>query len=267
MRRTRVVGMIPELRSIGMDFPKWQQALEAAYGSGNLGVSGEVRGGQVLQFDDPSGARMVVLAVEPFGSFASYTGGVPATAHLSMLNDIIGVLDVVDDSPMLQISGQQAPTIASLTATIAQGPLLVDAPSLEYHQFHIGALANSVRVYGGSTEFAKDGGLKIGEVNSSGLQDINSPATAPHATAEIAVEASGWSLKINSLTGQKFWTATVTSPFEFTVVLPEDAVDEELAQSDAPLIVAGTVQFTASTVDSAGCGGACGSGSCGCGGH
>ena len=81
------------------------------------------------------------------------------------------------------------------------------------------------------------------------------------------MEASDWSSKVNALTGQKFWTARVTSPFEFTVVLPEDAVDEELAQSDAPLIVAGTVQFTASTVDAAGCGGACGSGSCGCGGH
>lgn len=262
-----MVGMIPELRSIGMDFPKWQDALEATYSSGSLAVSGEVRGGQVLQFDDPSGARLVVLAVEPFGSFGSFTGGVPATAHLSMLNDIIGVLDVVDDSPMLQIAGQQAPTIASLTATIAQGPLLVDAPSLEYHQFHIGALASSVRVYADSTEFAKDGGLKVGVVDSSGLQDINSPSATPHATANIAVEASDWSRKINALTGQKFWTARVTSPFEFTVVLPEDAVDEELAQSDAPLIVAGTVQFTASTVDAAGCGGACGSGSCGCGGH
>ena len=182
--------MIPELRSIGMDFPKWQEALEAAYGSGNLGVSGEVRGGQVLQFDDPSGARMVVLAVEPFGSFASYSGGAATTAHLSMLNDIVGVLDVVDDNPALHIAGQQAPTIASLTATIAQGPLLVDAPTLEYHQFHIGALANSVRVYGDSTEFAKDGGLKVGVVDSKGLQDINSPATAPHATAEIAVVAT-----------------------------------------------------------------------------
>lgn len=104
-------------------------------------------------------------------------------------------------------------------------------------------------------------------VDSKGLQDINSPATAPHATAEIAVEATDWSHKVNALTGQKFWTAIATSPFEFTLVLPEDAVDEELAQSDAPLIVAGTVQFTASTVDAAGCGGACGSGSCGCGGH
>ena len=259
--------MIPELRSIGMDFPKWQEALEAAYGSGNLGVSGEVRGGQVLQFDDPSGARMVVLAVEPFGSFASYSGGAATTAHLSMLNDIVGVLDVVDDNPALHIAGQQAPTIASLTATIAQGPLLVDAPTLEYHQFHIGALGSSVHVYANSTEFAKDGGLKVGVVESTGLQDINSPATTPHATAEIAVEASGWSQKINALTGQKFWTATVASPFEFTVVLPADAVDEATTQSGAPLIVSGTVQFTASTVEAARCGGDCGSGSCGCGGH
>lgn len=261
--------MIPELRSIGMDFPKWQEALEAAYGSGSLGVSGEVRGGQVLQFDDPSGARMVVLAVEPFGSFASYSGGAATTAHLSMLNDIIGVLDVVDDSPMLQIAGQQAPTISSLTATIAQGPLLVDAPSLEYHQFQIGALASSVRVYADSTEFAKDGGLKVGVVDSSGLKDINSPATPPHATAEIAVEASQWVKKVNALTEQEFWTATVSSPFEFTVVLPADAVGKDInpASATSPLIVAGTVQFTATTVEAAGCGGDCGSGSCGCGGH
>ncbi len=267
-------GMIPELRSVGLDFQKWQDALEAAYASGRLTVSGEVRDGQVLQYDDPAGSRLVVLAVPPYGSFASYAGGVETSAHISMINDIVGVLDIVEDNPMLQVSGQQAPIISSLTATVAQGPMLADGEPLEYQPVQVTALATDVKVYANTTEYAKDGGLKVGIVDSRGIKDMNSGAVSPHATATIAVEAVSFAKKTTELTGQEFWVCTVRSPFDFSVVVPADQIDMAKATMDgsslpAGAVIAGTVQFTAGAVDPASCssGGGCGSGACGCGGH
>lgn len=266
--------MIPELRSVGLDFPKWQDALEAAYASGRLNVSGEVRDGQVLQYDDPAGSRLVVLAVPPYGSFASYSGGVEASSHISMINDIVGVLDIVEDNPMLQVSGQQAPIISSLTATVTQGPMLADGEPLEYQPVQVTALATNVQVYANATEYAKAGGEKVGLVDSQGLKDMNSGAVTPHAGATIAVEAMSFVKKSTELTGQEFWACTVRAPFDFTVVVPAEQFDMATATMEASAlpagaVIAGTVQFTASAVDPASCssGGGCGSGACGCGGH
>lgn len=266
---------IPELTAVGLNFPKWQDALEATYASGRLGVAGEVREGQVLQFDDSSGARLVILTAEPYATFASFAGGVEASGHLSMVNDMIGVIDVVDDSPFLQISGQSAPTVASLTATIAQGPLLADGDALDYQRLQISALATGVDVYTDPTFFAQitTGETRIGSVDSQGLADINSATITPHATATIAVETTSVVKRTNALTGQSFWVAGVRSPFEFSVVLPESVGDLAAAVVGEdgrirPIILAGQVQFTATLVEAAGCGGdGCGSGSCGCGGH
>lgn len=273
--------MIPELRSIGLDFPQWQDALEATYSSGLLSVTGEVRDGQVLQYDDPSGARLVILTAPPYGTFASYLGGPQASAHLSMVNDVIGVLDVVEDSPFLHASGQQAPTIASLTATVAQGPMLAEVDPLEYQPMNIAALATDISVYSSPTEFAEAGGRQVGTVTSSGLADINNGSTTPHAKAEIAVEATSLTQRVSQLTGQKFWVATVRSPFDFSVIFPGDMLDlpvdsfgraelgvEKEGASSTP-IIAGSVQFTCSTLEASSCStsGGCGSGNCGCGGH
>lgn len=266
--------MIPELRSVGLDFPRWQDALEAAYASGGLNVTAEIREGQVLQYDDPAGSRLVVLAAAPYGSFASYNGGVETTAHVSMINDVIGVLDIVEDNPVLQIQGQDAPIVASVTATVAQGPMLADSEPLEYQPMQVAALATDITVYPDSTAFAKDGGLKVGVVESQGLQDMNSGAQLPHAGATIAVEATSFSKKRTQLTGQEFWACTVRFPFEFTVLIPADQADLaalalDSSSSPAGVIVAGKVQFTSGAVDTASCSsdGGCGSGACGCGGH
>ena len=211
--------MIPELRSVGLDYPRWQDALEAAYGSGMLTVSGEVRGGQVLQYDDPGGARMVILAVPPYGTFASYVDGSPVTAHVTMLTDIVGLVELVDDSPSLQVAAADAE------------------------------------------------GLTVGTVESSGAAALNSGAVAPHAGATVTVEVADAARRTTTLTGQDFWHCTVTAPFPFTVVVPAD--DSPSATSPAPgTVLTGEVQFTATTVDGAGCGGGCGgcgSGGCGCG--
>ena len=42
--------------------------MEAAIASDNLSVIGEVRGGQLVRFEDSSGARLHILGVEPFST-------------------------------------------------------------------------------------------------------------------------------------------------------------------------------------------------------
>lgn len=256
--------MIPELRSVGLDFTRWQDALEAAYGTGALRVTGEVREGQVLQYDDPSGARLVILAVPPYGSFASFSGGAETSAHLSMADDIVGVLDIVADSPMLQVRGEGAPVIASVTATVAQGPLLSEEGTLTYQPVQLSALAVDAEVYRTRDAAARAGVLKVGSVESTGLADLNSGASAPHAGARLAVEVTGAERRTAALTGQSFWLCSVSAPFEFSVVVPADDSDDDLPVGT---IVAGNVQFTATAVDPASCSsGGCGCGSGGCGG-
>lgn len=250
--------MIPELRSVGLDFTRWQDALEAAYGSGALRVTGEVRDGQVLQYDDPSGARLVIMAVEPYGSFASFSGGVETSAHVSMADDIVGVLDVVADSPMLQVRAEGAPVIASVAATVAQGPLLSEDGTLTYQPVQITALAGDVTVHPTRDSAARDGILRVGTVDSVGMTDLNSGARAPHAAATIAVEITGAERRTAALTGQPFWMCTVRAPFDFSVVIPADG---DLDSLPVGSILAGDVQFSATAVDPA----SCSSGGCGCG--
>lgn len=261
--------MIPELSSVGMAYPKWQDALEAAYATGRLGVSGEVRDGQVLRYDDESGARLVILAVEPYGSFASYAGGVGATAHLAMVDDMIGVLDIVADSPSLLTSGAVAPTIAEVTATIAQGPMLVDEEQLDYQHVEISALASDVTI---TAVGAKD---SAASVVSTGLAALSTGAARPSAAATIRVQAESALRKTNTLTGQTFWACTVFEPFPMTVLLPDSGVSSDVAVASLspdgrprPFIIEGRATFTATLVAPAGCGGGggCGSGGCGCGG-
>lgn len=263
--------MIPELKSVGLDFNRWQDALEAAYGTGALRVTGEVRDGQVLQYDDPSGARLVILAVPPYGSFASFSGGPETTAHLSMVDDIVGVLDIVSDSPLLQVRAEGAPVVASVTATVAQGPMISEDGALPYQQVQLTALAADVTVHRTRDSAARAGVLRVGSVESTGLSDLNSGAVAPHATATVAVEVSSAERRTTALTGQAFWVCTVSAPFDFTVVVPAEAV--EAAGSDGTdglpvgTILSGQVQFTATAVDPASCSsGSCGCGSGGCGG-
>lgn len=259
--------MIPELRSVGLDFARWQDALEAAYGSGALRVTGEVRDGQVLQYDDPSGARLVILAVPPYGSFASFSGGAETSAHLSMVDDIIGLVDVVADTPLLQIGAQEAPVLATVTATVAQGPMLADEGELRYQQVQLTALAAQVGVYRTRDEAVRAGILSVGQVESTGATALNSGAVAPHSGARITVETTGAELRTTALTGQPFWVCSVSAPFDFTVVIP---ADPDATAQDAPApgtILSGDVQFTLTVSDPASCGGGCGDG-CGggCGG-
>lgn len=273
-----MVSMIAELRSVGLDFPQWQDAVEASYASGQLRVIGEVREGQILHYDDPSGARLVIMATPPYGTFASFSGGIETSAHITMVNDVVGLIDIVDDSPDLQTAHQAAPIITSITATVAQGPLLTDEQPLEYQPLSITALATDLHVFPSSASFTESGGSQVGSVESLSARDLHTGSTAPHATADIAVEISSISKRVCELTDQEFWVCTVNTPFDFTVVLPAtastpphaaDILTHALTSSHVPtgIVLAGTVQFTSTLVEPASCASGCGSGSCGCGGH
>lgn len=276
MSSNKISQIIPELASVGFNFPQWQEALEAAYASGNLMVVGEVEGGQVLQYTDASGAGLTILAAPPFGSFAGFADPNEyrrTSGHVSMIDSIIGVIDIVEDSPMLQVTAQSAPIIHSLTATVAQGPMIADQEPLEYQPISVSALATNLRIYPDSSEFAKSGGLKIGTIESKGLADMNSGASAPHAQATINVEVSEATTLTNELTGQDFLALTVRQLFEFTILVPVDHPDLGGAESSLQgpgAIVSGDVQFAVHINNPSACGsgsGGCGSSDCGCGGH
>ncbi len=46
-----------EMEAIGLNFERWQDAVEAAISTNLLTVTGEIRDGQLIQFADPSAPR------------------------------------------------------------------------------------------------------------------------------------------------------------------------------------------------------------------
>ena len=106
-----------DLASIGLAFDKWQDAVESAIATNRLAVTGEVRGGQLIQYADPSGAQLNILAVEPFATFAGFDAVTRTYAHITPLNDVVALADIVDP---------RGGAIASATINLAQEPLLVD---------------------------------------------------------------------------------------------------------------------------------------------
>lgn len=53
-------AMSTDLKSIGLGFDRWQDAVEAAIATNELVVAGEIRGGQLIQFADASDRKSVV---------------------------------------------------------------------------------------------------------------------------------------------------------------------------------------------------------------
>lgn len=299
---TTVAGMIPELRSVGFCAERWQDALESAYAAGALSVIGEVRDGQLLCAQDDSGAQLVVLTAEPYGSYAGFSQGAPAVAHISMADDVIGVLDLVEDSPELQRAGQRAPVVASLNATVAQGALVAEGPALSYQPIALAALAAGVQVTslhhgeqaGAPTGGSGTGGEDAGDaVISHGLRDLNNARVAHHSGASVRVTGRNLQRRVNSITGDVFYTLDVQRPFPFVLAVDEHTIGHTVSAApaaapasaastpapdsaqgaargdDAGVLyrIVGDVQFTAQLLGPATCSssGGCGSAACGCG--
>lgn len=247
-----MVGMTQDLPCLGMDFPRWQDAVEAAIASGNLEVTGEVRGGQLIQFADSSGARVNILAVEPYATWTGFQSTTAAPTHVTMLSDVLALCDVVTDS------GDRR---ASLTCNLAQGPLLVEEPTLQWEHLALTALGVQVAVYPDSAAFEQaHGSAPEPMLISQGamLVAANSGAAAPDASAALTGVVKAAEFRTNELTGQRFIHVTLVAP---------DFLDLCLPDGDLPApgsIVAGTVVLTGSILPPAGCGDSCGSCGGGC---
>ena len=243
-----------DLAAIGLSFPHWQDAVEAAIASGALAVTGEVRGGQLIQYSDASGAQLNILAVEPFATFAGFDGVTRTYAHITPLDDVVALADIVDP---------HGNSMAQVTINLAQEPLLVDDAPLSWQETSLTALTlehtrhESVDAY-----LEANPGKVVGEVVSPGAEAVASGAPkSPDARAEFTARVLSAEYRTSQLTGQRFIHVSVDAAFPFDVCLP----DGELPERNS--VIAGTAVMVGSipTPQGGGCGG-CG-GSCGCGGH
>ncbi|MCZ9308491.1 hypothetical protein ACUY3K_09175 [Corynebacterium uberis] len=247
--------MTADLKSIGLDFPRWQDAVEAAIASNRLQVAGEVRGGQLIQFADRSGAQIHILAVEPYATYAGFESITQTYAHVEMLTDVLALCEIIDPF---------GAEITTITCNLAQGPLLADQPRQDYQPLAVTALAMQTTIYPSAEDFENRTGEVLGVLISEGAQTVaaGTGAHTPDASAQFSARVLDAEYRTNELTGQRFIHATVDGPFPFDVCLPDSP---ELPARDQ--VIAGTALLTAAIKApvGGGCGG-CG-GSCGCGGH
>lgn len=252
----RLAGMTSDLQSIGLGFDRWQDAVEAAIASDNLEVTGEVRGGQLVQFTDPSGAQINILAVEPFATWAGFKGATEVFAHITMLNDVLAYCEVVD-----QFGG----VISAVTTNLAQGPLMVEEPRQEWQQLGVSALVDSYELFADQESYSLAGNEPCGTMTSRGAEIVQAATGAEYPDAAVTFSArileAGY--RTSALTGQRFIHAVVDGAFPFDVCLP----DSEVLPINGNVIKAHAL--LTSTISAPLAGGGCGGcgGSCGCGGH
>ncbi|RNE49334.1 hypothetical protein [Corynebacterium alimapuense] len=246
--------MSTDLKSIGLGFDRWQDAVEAAIATNQLAVIGEIRGGQLIQFADVSGAQINILAVEPFATFAGFEAITQTFAHVSMVNDVLAFCEILDPAGNV---------LTSITCNLAQGPLLAEEPTQQWQQIGVTALALNTTTYDSADAYQAATGEVEGQLVSEGAQLVisGSGGAVPDAAISFSARVLEAEHRTNQLTGQRFIHAVVDGAFPFDVCLPDVS---ELPARDA--IIAGTALLTASVlspVSGGGCGG-CG-GSCGCG--
>lgn len=240
-----------------MNFPRWQDCVEAAIASDKLAVIGEVRGGQLIEYTDGSGAQIFILAAEPFTTFSGFDSTSVHDAHVSMINDVLALCDLVND---------EGYHIATVAAHLAQGPLLVDEPTQQWQHLKLSAIAVDTQLYPSSAE-ATAAGHNPHVLVSHGAELVESgKAQAPDASATLSVEIFDATVRTNELTGTKFIHAVAKDPFLIDICLPFEGT---IPQDGS--VVSGTFLLTSEIKPPAGCGGdgGCGSGGCGggCGGH
>lgn len=251
--------MSTDLKSIGLGFDRWQDAVEAAIATNQLTVTGEIRGGQLVQFDDASGAQIHILAVEPFAAYAGFESVTQTFAHVSMINEILAYCEIVD--PL-------GNALSTVTCNLAQGPLLVDQPTQQWQQIGVTALALEATHHDSPEAYQATTGEAPGTLVSEGAQVIasGSGAAVPDASVTFSARVLEAEYRHNQLTGQRFIHATVDGAFPFDVCLPDGP---EVPAKNS--VVAGSAVLTASVLTPiGGCGGGgggCGCGSGGCGGH
>ncbi|QPK78353.1 hypothetical protein G7Y31_07140 [Corynebacterium lizhenjunii] len=251
----------PEMRAVGLGFDKWQDAVEAAISTQSLSVTGEVRGGQLVQFSDPSGAQLNILAVEPFATFIGFEAVTQNFGHVDMLNDVLAYIDVIDPFGNSQ---------AQITANLAQGPLLAEEGTQQWQQIELAAMGLNVESYPNAEDYEAATGIYPAAFESAGADIIKSnSAQTPTAGATFAARVMESEWRHNQLTGQKFMHLIMDGLFPFDLCLAADFSGGQLPAKDT--ILAGQALLVASIAAPAGgCGsgsGGCGCGSGGCGNH
>ncbi|MEJ5919676.1 MULTISPECIES: hypothetical protein [unclassified Corynebacterium] len=247
--------MTSDLRSIGLGYDRWQDAIEAAIASDYLSVIGEVRGGQLVRFEDPSGARLHVLGVEPFATFAGFAGLTQVTAHVSALDDVLALIEIVEDDPASEKFDQ---VLHSVTCALAQSPLLVDEGTQTFEHVNLAALAVDAQV-------SDNDGSNPQQLRSLGAEAIVGPkagTTAPDASVEISGVINQVNKRTNRLTGQDFWLIHADVPVSIDILLP--AIDDEPEPAPGQ-IVTGRFLMVGDVIAPQGCGDSCGDGGCSCG--
>lgn len=245
--------------SIGLDFPTWQEAVEAAIATDALSVTGEIRGGQLIQFEDPSGAQLNILAVEPFATYIGYKALTQTFGHVSMLNDVLAHIEIIDPfgTPM-----------AEITANLAQGPLLADLEQQQWQQLGVTALGLQVARYDSPEAYEAEMGQPAASIESDGAEIVaTGSAQTPTAGARFAARVLEAVEMTNALTGQKFIHCVMDGAFPFDLCLPASFGGAPAKNT----VLAGTAMLVASVqLPTGGCGsgsGGCGCGSGGCGSH
>ncbi len=249
----------PEMAALGFHFDRWQDAVEAAIATPNLAVTGEVRGGQLIQFADPSGAQLNILAVEPFATFIGFEAVTQCYAHVDMVNDVLAYMDVIDPLGTSQ---------AHVTANLAQGPLLADEPRQEWQQVNLAALGLAVESYASAQAYEEATGIYPAAIESAGAEVVDhNSAETPTAAATFAARVMESEWRHNQLTGERFMHLIMDGAFPFDLCLPATHDGGQLPAKDT--VLAGSALLVASVaLPTGGCGGGgCGSGGCGCGGH
>lgn len=237
-----------DLSCIGLDLGDWPKTVEAAINSGTLAVVGETNGGQLVQFNDPSGARISILTSEPYAVFSGFTGSTVVTAHVTMVNDVLALLDVVNDAGF---------HITSLTVNLAQGPILVDSEPLQFEGVELTAMAIDATV-----SPATDVQPRLHSAGAE-LIDAGSGAAVPDASASLTTPVVRADYRTTELTGQKVYPRRRPRTPPHGHLPPRRPHAAEKGD-----VISGTVMLTGSVAlpASGGCGGGCGGGGCGCGG-
>lgn len=248
-----------EMEAIGLNFERWQDAVEAAISTNLLTVTGEIRDGQLIQFADPSGAQINILAVEPFATYIGFESVTQAFAHVSMVNDVLAFLEILDPFGTV---------LAQATANLAQGPLLVDEETQPWQQIGLTAMGLKVQRYATAEAYEAELEAYPAAFESEGAEIVSSGsgAAAPTPGCRFAARVMESSWRHNQLTGEKFMHLVMDGAFPFDLCLP--ASFGELPAKDE--VLAGTAMLTASIeMPTGGCGsgGGCSCGSGGCGGH
>ena len=246
----------PEMQAIGLNYSRWQDAVEAAIATNQLTVTGEVRGGQLIQFADPSGAQLNILAVEPFATFIGFEATTQTYAHVDMVNDVLSYMDVIDPF---------GNSLAQVTANLAQGPLLAEEDTQEWQQVSLTAMGVAVESYDSAEAYEAATGIFPSAFESEGAAIVNAGSAAtPTAAATFAARVMESEWRHNQLTGEKFMHLVMDGLFPFDLCLPATFGDGELPAKDT--VLAGRAMIVASVnLPTGGCG--CGGGGCGCGGH